>query len=371
MHRHHPSQSTTNRRGGHSFMANTLTVQGADGAYPMVIQPGALNKELPQFVIERGFTRTVVVTNTTLAPLYGDALAGRLPGGHLIVLPDGEEFKTLATVETIYTRLLEASADRSTLIVALGGGVIGDMAGFAAATFMRGVALVQAPTSLLAMVDSSIGGKVGVDLPQGKNLVGAFKDPLAVFADTSTLTTLPDVELRCGLAEALKNAIIGDPPLLDHLLARGIEPAEEVIGRAATVKVDIVGEDRLEHGPRAFLNLGHTFGHAIEKVSSYEWKHGQAVAVGIVAAARLSDLHGLCSPELPGMIERVAEASKLPTRCPGLDPADLWDAMQHDKKWHDGAARFILLEGIGKPIIVKDVTRDEVISVIDRLTIDD
>lgn len=348
-------------------MADTLTVQGADGTYPMIIRPGALAGELPRFAVERGFTRTVVVTNTTLAPLYGDALARHLPGGRLIVLPDGEEYKTLATVETIYTRLLEEGADRSTLIVALGGGVIGDMAGFAAATFMRGVALVQAPTSLLAMVDSSIGGKVGVDLPQGKNLVGAFKDPLAVFADTTVLATLPDVELRCGLAEALKNAMIGDPPLLDHLLARGIEPAEEVISRAAAVKVAIVAEDRLERGPRAFLNLGHTFGHAIEKVSHYRWKHGLAVAVGLVAAARLSERHGLCGPELPGMIERALEASKLPTRVPGLDPADLWDAMQHDKKWQDGAARFILLEGIGKPVIARDVTRDEVISVIDRL----
>lgn len=348
-------------------MAATLTVQGADGTYPMIVRPGVLADELPQFAVERGFTRAVVVTNTTLAPLYGDALARQLPGARLIVLPDGEEHKTLATVETIYTRLLEAGADRSTLIVALGGGVIGDMAGFAAATFMRGVALVQAPTSLLAMVDSSIGAKVGVDLPQGKNLVGAFKDPLAVFADTSVLATLPDMELRCGLAEMLKNAMIGDPPLLDHLLARGVKPAEEVIRRAAAVKVAIVAEDRLEHGPRAFLNLGHTFGHAIEKVSDYQWKHGLAVAVGLVAAARLSERHGLCSPELPGQIERAVEASKLPTRCPGLDPADLWDAMQHDKKRRDGTVNFILLKRIGEPVIVRDVTHDEVISVIEGL----
>lgn len=348
-------------------MEATLTVQGADGAYPVIVRPGVLANELPQFAAERGFARTAVVTNSMLAPLYGEALAGRLPGGRLIVLPDGEEHKTLEKVATIYGRLLEVGADRSTLVVALGGGVIGDMAGFAAATFMRGVALVQAPTSLLAMVDSSIGGKVGVDLPQGKNLVGAFKDPLAVFADTSALATLPDIELRCGLAEMLKNAMIGDPSLLDRLPARGIEPAEETISRAAKVKVDIVAEDRLEHGSRAYLNLGHTFGHAIEKVSNYEWKHGLAVAVGMVVAARLSERHGLCGPELPPMIEHVLEASKLPTRCPGLDPAALWDAMQHDKKWQDGAARFILLEGIGKPVIAKDVTRDEVIDVLENM----
>jgi 3-dehydroquinate synthase len=350
-------------------MADTLSIQGADATYPMIVRPGALVDDLPRFVAGHGFTRVVVVTNITLAPLYGEGLVGRLPGGHLIVLPDGEEYKTLATVETIYTRLLEEDADRSTLVVALGGGVIGDMAGFAAATFMRGVALVQAPTSLLAMVDSSIGGKVGVDLPQGKNLVGAFKDPLAVFADTSVLATLPDVELRCGLAEMLKHALIGDPPLLDHLLARGIEPAEAIIRRAAAVKVGIVAEDRLERGPRAFLNLGHTFGHAIEKVSSYQWKHGQAVAVGLVAAARLSAHHGLCSPELPEQIERVIESSKLPTRCPGLDPVQLWNAMQHDKKRQDGTLRFVLLEGIGRPAIAKDVTRDEVIDILKELTI--
>lgn len=354
-------------------MADTLSVQGADSTYPMIVRPGALVDDLPQFVSGRGFTSVVVVTNTTLAPLYGEALAGRLPGGHLIVLPDGEEYKTLATVESIYTGLLEADADRGTLVVALGGGVIGDMAGFAAATFMRGVALVQAPTSLLAMVDSSIGGKVGVDLPQGKNLVGAFKDPLAVFADTDVLRTLPDDELRCGLAEMLKHAIIGDPPLLDHLLARGIwasslaTPAEEIIRRAAAVKVGVVAEDRLERGPRAFLNLGHTFGHAIEKVSSYQWKHGQAVAVGLVAAARLSAHHGLCSPELPEQIERVIESSKLPTCCPGFDPVELWDAMQHDKKRQDGTLRFVLLEGMGRPAIAKDVTRDEVIHILEGL----
>jgi len=347
-------------------MAESLTVQGANGTYPMLVKPGALSEELLRFADERGFARVVVVTNTTVAPLYGGELAKQLPGGHLITVPDGEEYKTLETVETIYTNLLEAGADRSTLIVALGGGVIGDMAGFAAATFMRGVALVQAPTTLLSMVDSSIGGKVGVDLPQGKNLVGAFKDPLAVFADTNVLKTLPDVELRCGLAEALKNAIIGDAHLVNHLLDHGLEPAEKTIRRAAAVKVELVEEDRLEHGPRAYLNLGHTFGHAIEKVSNFEWKHGLAVAVGMVAAARLSAQHGLCEPELAEQIERAVEASKLPTRFSDIEPADIYD-----KKWRDGTTHFILLKGIGVPVIVRDVTRDEVIDVLEALTIAD
>ena len=163
-----------------------LTVRGAEGAYPVIVAPGALAGALPAFVAARGFTRAAVVTNTTLAPLYGAALAARLPGGTLITVPDGEQYKTLDTLRAIYDDLLAAGADRATLIVGLGGGVIGDVAGFAAATFMRGVPFIQAPTSLLAMVDASIGGKVGVDLPQGKNLAGAFKDPLAVFADTES-----------------------------------------------------------------------------------------------------------------------------------------------------------------------------------------
>ena len=344
-----------------------LTVHGAEGAYPVIVAPGALDETLPAFVASRGFTRAVVVTNATLAPLYGDDLAARLPGGHLIAVPDGEQHKTLDTVRAIYDRLLAAGADRSTLIVGLGGGVIGDMAGFAAATFMRGVPFVQAPTSLLAMVDASIGGKVGVDLPQGKNLVGAFKDPLAVFADPSTLATLPEIEWRCGMAEALKAALIGDPPLLDELPRRPTDPIDPVIERAIAVKIAIVNQDRLEHGPRAYLNLGHTFAHAIEQVSGYAWKHGQAVAVGLAAAARLAERRGLCPAGLADRVEAATAALGLPVRFAGLDPADLWEAMGRDKKWRDGAATFVLLEDIGRPVIVRDVPRGEVLAVLDGL----
>ena len=347
--------------------AEPLTVRGAEGVYPVIVREDALTDALPSFAAEHGFSRVAVVTNTTLAPLYGEALAARLPGGTLVSVPDGEQHKTLDTMPSIYAQLLDHGADRSTLIVALGGGVIGDMAGFAAATFMRGVALVQAPTSLLAMVDSSLGGKVGVDLPQGKNLVGAFKDPLAVFVDPATLRTLPVVEFRCGVAEVIKAALVGDPPLLDHLLAHGAEPVEEIITRSAAVKVRIVEQDRLEKGPRAYLNLGHTFAHAIEQVSGYTWKHGEAVAVGMVAAARLSEWRELCAPGLAAQIERALAAFGLPVCCPGFESRNLWEAMRHDKKWRDGTARLVLLTGIGEPVIVDDATRDEVIAVLDGL----
>jgi len=290
-----------------------------------------------------------------------------LPGGTLITVPDGEQHKTLDTLRAIYDDLLAAGADRATLIVGLGGGVIGDVAGFAAATFMRGVPFIQAPTSLLAMVDASIGGKVGVDLPQGKNLAGAFKDPLAVFADTDALATLPEIEWRCGMAEVLKAALIGDPPLLDDLPRDPVAGMDPVIARAIAVKIAVVNQDRLEHGPRAYLNLGHTFAHAIEQVSGYAWKHGQAVAVGMVAAARLAERRGVARAGLAGRVEVATAALGLPVSLAGLEPADLWDAMGHDKKWRDGAATFVLLEEVGRPVIARDVPRADVLAVLDGL----
>lgn len=344
-----------------------LTIQGAEHAYPVVIQDGALTDALPAFIEAQGFARVAVITNTTVAALYGEALVERLPDAFLIAVEDGEQYKTLDTVRSIYDALLAHGADRATLVVALGGGVVGDMAGFAAASFMRGVAFVQAPTSLLAMVDASLGGKVGVDLPQGKNLVGAFKDPLAVVADTATLATLPPEEFRCGMAEIIKAGLIADPDLLDHLLAYGADGIGAIITRAVLVKKRVVEHDRLERGLRAILNLGHTFGHAIEQVSGYAWKHGAAVAVGMVAAARLSAARGLCAPELVETVEHVLRQVGLPLRYDTLDPAALWEAMAHDKKWQDGTARFVLLEGVGQPVIVDGVVRDEVIAVLNGL----
>ncbi len=348
-------------------MAQNLSVRGAETVYPVIIRTNALVEDLPVFAQQHNFSNVAVITNTTLAPLYGEALTNRLPKAFMLTVPDGETHKNLDTVRELYSQMLKAGADRSTLVIGLGGGVIGDMAGFVAATYMRGIPFVQAPTSLLAMVDASIGGKVGVDLPEGKNLVGAFKDPMAVFADTATLQTLPKIEFSCGLTEVLKSALIDDPTLFDHLLQRGPAPITEVIQRTAIVKIKLVEQDRLESGARAFLNLGHTFGHAIEHVSNYAWKHGQAVAVGLVAAARLSAKLGLCDPTLPTMIEQALHKLELPVRFHHLDPHEMWTIMSRDKKWRDSTPTFILLQGIGNPVIIRDLTKTEIIEVLESL----
>lgn len=344
-----------------------LTVRGAECEYPVIIGPGALDAALPDFVARGEFSRVAVVTNTHLAPLYGVELTERLRDASLITLPEGERFKTLDTLAQLYGELLGAGIDRSGLVIALGGGVIGDLAGFAAATFMRGVALIQAPTSLLAMVDASIGGKVGVDLSQGKNLAGAFKDPLAVFADVDTLRTLPRVEWRCGLAEVVKSALIADPSLLGYLAERGADDIELIIARTAQIKIALVNQDRTEQGARAFLNLGHTFAHAIEQVSGYAWKHGEAVAVGLVGAARLSERLKLAAPGLSAQIEQVLAGLELPTRYADLNPSALWAAMAHDKKWRGGAATFVLLEGVGRPRVEQNVAADDALAVLEGL----
>lgn len=331
------------------------------------IGPGLLQNGLPDFVREQGFTRAAVVTNETLAPLYGDALAGRLPGGFLVSVSDGERHKTLDTVRAIYDALIEHGADRSTAVVALGGGVIGDMAGFAAATFMRGLPLIQAPTSLLAMADASIGGKVGVNLPQGKNLVGAFKQPLAIFADTDTLATLPLVEFRCGLTEIVKAALIGDPDLLAYLEQRGAEPVGEIVQRAVDVKLKVVEQDPYESGVRAVLNLGHTFAHGIEQASGYTVRHGEAVAIGLAGAARLSARLDTCPASLPDRVEAILNQLGLPMGYRDLDPAAIWEAMRLDKKWRDGRGRFVLLEAVGVPIIRDGLPQSAIMPVLESL----
>jgi 3-dehydroquinate synthase len=342
----------------------TLTVEGACGVtYPVVIGEGLLSGALPRFVDEGRYSGVVIVTNDTVGPLYGEALATRITGSALIVLPDGEEYKTLDSLRRIYDELLAAGADRGTLIVALGGGVIGDLAGFAAATFMRGAPFVQAPTTLLAMVDASIGGKTGVDLPQGKNLAGAFYDPRAVYADVTALNTLPVVEYESGMAELIKHGLLGAPALLDAV-ADGDPPDVAAIARAVKVKVDVVGQDRTEQGVRAVLNLGHTFGHALEVLSGYALKHGYAVAVGMTGAARLSARLGLCDESLIGRVESILGAWNLPTRYEGFAPERVWEAMQVDKKWRGGESRFVLLEGVGKPVIQTGVPRDDVLAVL-------
>ncbi len=354
-------------------MGQTLHVKTPDSSYDILFEPGALNR-MTAILAERGLIsqdgptpRIIIGTNETVGPLYGRPLAERLPNAATITLPDGEQHKTLETAAAVYSEAARLGLDRKGLVMALGGGVIGDTFGFIAATYMRGVRLVQVPTSLLAMVDASVGGKTALDLPEGKNLVGAFKQPALVVIDTDVLATLPDAEWRCGLAEVVKHGLLADPALLDPDLLRR-ERAAEFVPRAVKVKVDIVEEDPFEENIRAYLNLGHTFAHALEQVSSYAWKHGEAVAVGLVAASRLSARLGLCDPELPNQIESLLKTLGLPTRLGTYRPEALWQAMATDKKWQHRQARFVLLKGIGKPLIIKNITPDDVIAVLAELS---
>ena len=286
----------------------------------------------------------------------------RLPNADLIALPDGEEHKNLDTVARIYEDLLALGADRNTTLVALGGGVIGDTVGFAAATYMRGIDLVQIPTTLLAMVDSSVGGKVGVDLPQGKNLIGAFKQPQAVIVDTETLETLPPLQWRCGMAEVIKHGLIARPSLLDSEMWSK-DRAVELVRDAVRVKIEVVEQDPYERGIRAHLNLGHTFGHAIEKVTGYRVPHGEAVAIGIVKAATLSERLGMIDADAVDKIVSILEKIGLPIDIE-LDKNEWYAAMATDKKWQSGRSRFVLLKALGEATIVEGLPKEEILAVL-------
>lgn len=350
-----------------SVGSGRICVSTPTGAYDVVIEPGLLTRAAALVeALRPPITSTAVVTNATLAPLYGARLAEAL-GAALVTLPDGEMYKTLETTAQLYGAFLDARLDRRGLVIALGGGVVGDTAGFAAATYMRGIRLVQMPTSLLAMVDASVGGKVGVDLPQGKNLVGAFKQPEAVWIDTQVLATLPPREWRCGMAEVIKHGLLADPLLLDPALYTPTR-APELVERALRVKVDVIVQDPYEQSVRAHLNLGHTFAHAIEQVSGYRWPHGEAVGVGLLAAARLSAALGLCDSELPKRVDVTLAAVGLPRSLDGLQPAALYAAMATDKKWQAGRARFVLLRDVGQPVVVEDVPQAAVLDVLAGLS---
>jgi 3-dehydroquinate synthase len=348
-------------------LAAVIHVNAPGGAYDIVIEAGSLKQ--PDRLIEefRLGGRVAVGTNANLAELYGESLASSLPDAVVVTVPEGEKYKNLHTVAQIYRDLVAAGLDRGSSIAALGGGVVGDTFGFAAATYMRGVRLVQVPTSLLAMVDSSVGGKVGVDLPEGKNLVGAFKQPDRVLIDPEVLSTLPDAEWRHGMAEVIKHGLLADPSLLErrlHTRAR----AAELVQKAVQVKVDVVEADPYERGIRAHLNLGHTFGHAIEQVTQYHWAHGDAVAAGLVAAAYLSYGLNLSDSSLPETVEDLLAETGLPRRIGDLDPEALYAAMTTDKKWQQGRSRFVLLRGIGQPEIIENVPKAAVIDVLRQLS---
>lgn len=304
--------------------------------------------------------RCVVVSDSNVAPLYGEAAilslreAGFSPSLHSFAA--GESNKTLDTYQALVQEILAAGVDRATPVLALGGGVVGDMAGFAAATLLRGLAFVQVPTTLLAMVDSSVGGKTGVNAAVGKNLVGAFHQPSLVFAPMDTLATLPDEELRCGLGEVVKHAVLADPAFFAwlesdgwRLLAREPEALRHAVLRCCAIKAAIVARDERETGERALLNLGHTVGHAIEAVAGYgAWRHGEAVAMGLLAEARCAVALGLAEPSLPGRIAALSRALGLPTELPPLPPDALRAAMAFDKKRTRGTLTVALPIEIGR-----------------------
>ncbi len=304
--------------------------------------------------------KAAIVTNTTIAPLYLEKLRTTLAEHQVetfsIILPDGEQYKNWETLNLIFDALLEHRCERKTPLIALGGGVIGDLTGFAAATYLRGVPFIQIPTTLLAQVDSSVGGKTGINHPLGKNMIGAFYQPQLVLTDSATLTTLPDRELRAGIAEVIKYGLIHDADFFDwlehhmeQLLVRDPETINYAIRRSCEIKAEIVSLDERESGLRALLNLGHTFGHAIENAMGYgAWLHGEAVAAGTLMAADLSRrLQRITSQEVD-RIRRLYEQAGLPAKGPRITPERYLESMQLDKKVKEGAIRFILLDCIGK-----------------------
>ncbi len=321
----------------------------------------------------------LIVTDTNVGRLYLDAVANaiRKSGAGSVVtctFPAGEPSKCLDTVKWLYTRAVEARLDRKSLVIALGGGVVGDTAGFLAATFMRGIGYIQIPTSLVALVDSSVGGKTGVDLPEGKNLVGAFHQPLAVIADTGTLATLPDRELRCGLAEVVKYGVILDASFFAYLeanAARLADPAADVypviVNRCCEIKAEIVRADEFDHGTRALLNYGHTFGHALETLSGYgRFTHGEAIAIGMSMAAEVANRRTPCTTatELMSRQDALFEAIGLPTRVRGFSPQEILVAMQTDKKNEGGRIRLILASQLGAAGIADDVPETMIIDAV-------
>jgi len=340
----------------------TLNVELAERSYPIRI--GARLLEQPGLIKPYLKTRRVaVVTNDVVGPLYLDAFVAGLEAEGLsvtrIVLPDGEAHKDWPTLNLIFDGLLAARCDRSTTLIALGGGVVGDMVGFAAATYQRGVPFIQVPTTLLSQVDSSVGGKTAINHPLGKNMIGAFYQPRLVIADTAALDTLPDRELKAGLAEVIKYGLIRDLPFLDwietnlgRLLARDQDALAEAVERSCHNKAEVVVADETEQGERATLNLGHTFGHAIETGLGYgEWLHGEAVAAGAVMAADLSRRMGWLSDADVERVRAIHARAGLPVKGAPLGADRYLELMAHDKKVSDGTLRLVLLKQIGKAVI--------------------
>lgn len=344
----------------------TLTVGLAERSYPIHIGASLLGRaELLQPHLQSG--KAAVISNTTVAPLYLEALRKTLQALSVeivpVILPDGESYKNAETMGQIYDALLKNRCERNTPLIALGGGVIGDMTGFAAATYLRGVPFIQIPTTLLAQVDSSVGGKTGINHPLGKNMIGAFYQPRLVLADISTLDTLPDNELSAGIAEVIKYGLIRDQAFfewleqnMEKILARDPDALEYAIARSCRNKAEVVAADEHERGERALLNLGHTFGHAIEAGMGYgAWLHGEAVAAGTILAADLSQRMGWLGAEDVARIRKLHERAALPVVAPALGTEKYLHLMGLDKKVSGGKMRFVLLKAIGQGVVSGEV----------------
>ncbi len=342
-----------------------LAVDLGDRSYPITIAPGILERE-ESFLPYINGSQVMVVTNETVVDLYHEKLVRSLRGVakvDTVVLPDGEEYKSLDILNRIFSGLLEKKHNRKTTIIALGGGVIGDMAGFAAASYQRGVEFIQVPTTLLSQVDSSVGGKTGVNHTLGKNMIGAFHQPNAVVIDTNVLTTLPPRELSAGLAEVIKYGLIADYDFfewleanIDRLVAGAVDGLAYAIEVSCNTKAKIVTEDEKESGIRAILNLGHTFGHAIEAHQGYgKWLHGEAVGVGMVMACELSMRQGWISQNIYDRAKKLVEAANLPVASPkDMTPQIFMEYMSVDKKVLNGGLRLVLLKDCGKAVVTED-----------------
>eukprot|EP00741_Cyanophora_paradoxa_P019503 tig00021127_g18826.t1 len=359
-----------------------LTVGLGARSYPIYIGSNILSdtKRAAEMLRKHVKGKTcLIVTNTTVGPLYLQKVVDTLRADgtlkvETVELPDGEEYKTLQVLDQIFTACLEKRLDRRTTLVALGGGVVGDMTGFAAAAYQRGVKFIQVPTTLLAMVDSSVGGKTGVNHPLGKNMIGAFHQPQCVLVDTSSLNTLPDRELSAGIAEVIKYSFINDLPFLDwleanmdKLLQRDPEALAYAVERSCRRKAEIVEADETEStGMRALLNLGHTFGHAIENGMGYgEWLHGEAVAAGMCMAARMSAKLGWIAQADVDRATAIVERARLPTRPPQeLSVEQFLAAMSVDKKVADGQLSLVLMRALGESVLTKEYTQEQLVATL-------
>ena len=355
----------------------TQHVSLGERSYPIHVGAGLLAQAGTLLAPLLPHPRVVILTNPVVAALWLAPLRASLSNAGIasesIVVPDGEAFKSWSTLQDVLTGLLEQKAERTTTMVALGGGVVGDLAGFAAAIYQRGMAFVQVPTTLLSQVDSSVGGKTGINHPLGKNMIGAFHQPRAVLIDTDCLATLPDRELAAGVAEVIKTAAIRDRAFFEwlesnvaRLLARETDALVHAVAQSCTIKAAIVAADERETGERALLNFGHTFGHAIETGVGYgEWLHGEAVAAGMVLAARLSERMGFIGGDEVARLRKLLERATLPVDPPRLGADRYLELMRHDKKVAAGRIRFVLLREIGGAFVSGDVRLETVREIVD------